>query len=359
MIKVNDYDNSGHKEVTRTTFFDSDGSKNIHFMKYPTDFTLTGTLNSAETEAIKLLQDKHIHNIPLEQYTQKWLPGATSPLTVGSSYTDFRTVGQNDDIVLPLKTYVLEQTGGLSDFVPMNVAGNIVHKDSRYAERGTAVEYDKRTNLVTLSAPGGQHHGYIWGYNKTFPIAAVDNNAMNKFMGFTSFEQYATGNWNYNEAAVTSAEKVTGKRCLDLTAGNANINFATSSGMVYGLVAPPTGGKYIVSYWRKGGAVTVNGTAPTLTGMTANGWTYCEHHLINPTYVEVNGNTRIDELRFYAYESKMESYTYDPLVGITSADNAGSNIILYEYDAMGRLTIERDIFGKIIKKHTYQYQVTE
>jgi YD repeat-containing protein len=75
--------------------------------------------------------------------------------------------------------------------------------------------------------------------------------------------------------------------------------------------------------------------------------------------LQVNGTALIDERRFYTEGSFMESFTYNPLIGITSLNNAANHITLYEYDAMGRLIIERDVFGKIIKQYTYKYQVTE
>jgi hypothetical protein len=359
-IQAMGYDNDQHMLPTRSTTFTSDGSKVTTFTKYPTDFTLTGTPTAPDAFALQALQNKHVNNIPIERYTQKWLSGSSSPITIGASYSEFRTPLSYPDIVLLSSQYSLNQNEGLTDFQPMNISlGNAISKDNRYSLKATANEYDKRTNMVTLSTEGNQFNSSIWGYNQTFSIAEVNNNRYYKYIGFSSFEKNATGNWTYPESAVTASEKLTGERCLDLTVSPANIDFTTTSNMLYGTTTPAVQGKYIVSYWRKSGSVTVNGTSPTLTGMTANGWTYCEHVLINPSAVAVNGNTKIDELRFYPAEANMTSFTYNPLIGITSADNGSSNIILYEYDDMGRVKIERDIFGKIIKQYSYQYQVTE
>ncbi|RZK46470.1 MAG: hypothetical protein EOO94_02675 [Pedobacter sp.] len=358
-ISATHYDNPQHKLATRSTTFNSDGTKVTNFTKYPTDFSFSGIANSDEAQALKLLQDKHIHNVPIEQYSQKWAPGGGAPLTIGGRFTEFRTAGTGDDIVLMAGQHGLELPVGISDFQPSYVSGNVVSKDSRYVLKGTVREYDKRTNLVALYSDGGRSKSYVWGYNQTLPIAVLDNNSQNRNMAFTSFESDAPGNWTFNTSSVTTSEKLTGKRCLDLTQGSASVDFASSAALVYGVFNPTLQGKYIVSYWRKSGSVTVNGTSPSLIGASSNGWTYCEHVLINPPNVSVNGNTKIDELRFYPAVSIMKSYTYEPLTGVTSADSGNGIIVFYEYDAMGRLTIERDVFGKILKQYTYQFQATE
>jgi len=61
----------------------------------------------------------------------------------------------------------------------------------------------------------------------------------------------------------------------------------------------------------------------------------------------------IDDIRFCPLDSKMTTYTYDPKVGITSISDENNKPILYEYDSFGRLIIERDYLGNILKKYDY------
>jgi hypothetical protein len=52
----------------------------------------------------------------------------------------------------------------------------------------------------------------------------------------------------------------------------------------------------------------------------------------------------------------MTTYTYQPLVGMTSASDIGSRITYYEYDGLQRLKRVRDQDYNIIKSVEYQYQ---
>jgi YD repeat-containing protein len=111
----------------------------------------------------------------------------------------------------------------------------------------------------------------------------------------------------------------------------------------------------VVSYWSKGGAYAVNGSS-YMQGVTVNGWTYFEHTLTGKNAVEVIGNGRIDELRLYPSDSQMTTYTYDPLVGMTSMTDAKGQTTTYEYDSFQRLKVIKDQNGKILKQMDYHYQ---
>jgi len=50
------------------------------------------------------------------------------------------------------------------------------------------------------------------------------------------------------------------------------------------------------------------------------------------------------------------TYTYSPLLGITSETDANGRTIYYEYDVFGRLKLVKDKDGKILKQYDYQFQ---
>jgi YD repeat-containing protein len=64
-------------------------------------------------------------------------------------------------------------------------------------------------------------------------------------------------------------------------------------------------------------------------------------------------NNQLATLRSNPYY-KVTSYTYAPLIGMTSATDANGRTTYYEYDSFGRLTRVRDDEGKYLKMYDYK-----
>jgi YD repeat-containing protein len=52
----------------------------------------------------------------------------------------------------------------------------------------------------------------------------------------------------------------------------------------------------------------------------------------------------------------MTTYTYDPLIGITTTTDPKSEVSFYEYDTFSRLMNIKDKDGNIIKHMDYHYK---
>jgi YD repeat-containing protein len=68
------------------------------------------------------------------------------------------------------------------------------------------------------------------------------------------------------------------------------------------------------------------------------------------------GTVWFDELRLYPADAQMTTYTYDPLIGMTSQTDPNGKTTYYEYDSFGRLLRIKDHNGTIIKQNTYHYK---
>jgi YD repeat-containing protein len=249
----------------------------------------------------------------------------------------------NAGTCLPQKVMVLKLPEPLpaQNFVPSTVSGGTFIYDSRYADEVLFNAYDVNNNLLQQRLAGNVAKSYVYDYQNTLPVAECVN-ATAADIAYTSFEADGQGGWAVNGNAVPDATAPGGRRCHHLYNGTVSRN-----------VTPAT--TYIVSYWKKG-AVTVSGGSLYRTGRTVNGWVYVEYMVNGATAVTLNGTGYIDELRLHPKNAQMTSYTYQPLVGLSSQADMNGNIMYYEYDALGRLKYIRDMDRQVIKAMDYQLQ---
>ncbi|MNE19559.1 hypothetical protein D3C80_1126460 [compost metagenome] len=186
----------------------------------------------------------------------------------------------------------------------------------------------------------------IWDYNSQYPVAkAINSSATN--CAYTSFEADGKGNWSFTGSPTADPISPTGKMCYSLSNGPLSKTDLNSEL------------KFLVSYWAKTGA-SVNITGGTLgqlvTGRSYNNWTYYERLVSNATIITISGTGLIDEVRLYPADAQMTTYTYEPLIGITSATDAKGQSIYYEYDYFQRLKVIKDQDRNIIKAFNYNYK---
>lgn len=203
---------------------------------------------------------------------------------------------------------------------------------NQYSTKGNMLEQQKTNDIKT---------SYLWAYNEAYPIAQAVN-ADYGSISYSSFEATETGNWDYTSAGINTTEGITGKQSFNLS--NSNIQRT-------GLLSSKN---YTITYWLKNGSGTcsLGGTAL----INKNGWTLYETTVTGITTLTISGSALIDELRLYPRGAQMTTYTYLPLVGISSQCDANSKIMYYEYDAFNRLKLIKDQDGNILKTFGYQYK---
>jgi YD repeat-containing protein len=95
---------------------------------------------------------------------------------------------------------------------------------------------------------------------------------------------------------------------------------------------------YTIEYWYWNGSAWVY-TAKPYTGGTL-----------------VNEGSAYDNVRIYPTDARMKSYTYDPILGITSVIDENGTVMYYDYDSFGRLARIRNDKGGVEKQYTYHYK---
>lgn len=75
----------------------------------------------------------------------------------------------------------------------------------------------------------------------------------------------------------------------------------------------------------------------------------------NGLTTEAQLRAALDRLRQQLPQALVTTYTYDPLVGITSQTDPSGHPVTYEYDALGRLLRAKDERGRILSQNDYHY----
>lgn len=312
----NYYDNSLLVSPTRSTIINSKGETITNINRTALDkaaINYSYGLTSSASDAIDAMVAKNMVSQVLEQ--EKIL-GSTPISWSRLNYKTFPT-----GLLLPENSYV--RKGG-------NSPDKLI-EFSNYDGIGNLLE-QRKTNDVLQS--------YIYDYQKELPIAQATNASFSS-IAYTSFEADGKGNWDY-AGSINYSEGITGNKSYYLSTGNIErtaLNAATT---------------YTITYWVKNGSGYVSLGGNVI--LNKNGWTLYETSITGITALTISGSAIIDELRMYPKGAQMTTYTYLPLIGISSQADLNNRITYYEYDGFNRLKLIRDMDKNIIKKFDYQYQ---
>jgi len=327
--QTNFYYNSRTRNLAYTETQGSDGQTLVEKYKYPEDY-ITGITGNMVTH--------HVLGLVIEHET--WVKqNSTDSLLISGALTQY------DQFIFKLDTtYAIETTKAIGSLSNETLSGGLYSSllcDAHYVRKGQ-LQYDGNTNLSVETKASDIPVSFIWDYRHSMPIAEVTN-ASPTDIAYSSFESDGTGNWTISGGG-TNAGGITGNTSRSMNSTTISKTGLTSSNT------------YIVSYW------TSNSTPYSITGTVAgypiqgkriSGWSYFEHKITGQTSVSITGTGNIDELRLYPASAQMITYTYTPLVGVSTKCDAGNRAMYYQYDAFGRLKVVLDQDRNIIK--TIQY----
>ncbi|SKA41225.1 hypothetical protein SAMN04488128_105370 [Chitinophaga eiseniae] len=176
--------------------------------------------------------------------------------------------------------------------------------------------YDPLGNIRSMSAGSNFTSSIIWSYNDAYPVMKADNAEAN--------EIYYEGFENSTLTGVASDVSHQGNKSFR---GTLSVNFVR-----------PDNKEYLLSYWKYTGGSWKKVIQP----LTVN----------NPT---VNATEPIDDVTIYPKGAAVSTYSYLPLVGMTSENSPVNILRKYSYDKLGRLQIVRDANNRILKMLCYNY----
>jgi hypothetical protein len=337
------YDNPAHYQVTRTRSIDSKGDTLITRMKYPQDYIPNGNTWTGNT-ILDTMIGRNMVAETVELQDSLYYPGSSSGYITGAQLSLYRILASNSNTIVHDRFYKLDVQSPISNFTPFSFTNNTTNMDSRNRQMISYDQYDSYNNIQQFTSTDQNPVTIIWDYKNKYPIAQAKNAALAD-VAATSFEADGQGGWAFSGSPITpGSAPPTGSLCYSLPSGT-----ISKTGLTAGTA-------YIVSYWSStGGSYSVAGSTVVKQGKTINGWTYFEHTVSGVTSTSVSGTGNIDELRLYPSTSQMTTYTYLPLVGMTTSCDVDNKVTYYFYDGLGRLKWVKDQDGNIIKTYQYHY----
>lgn len=317
-VTNNYYDNTTHFLLARSSDVGSDGTVYSTKYYYPKDLPAVPFMNDLvrKNEVLKPVIVERYKGTNSEPYT-------TLLEKVQTFYSNLKSV-TGDVLPSEVFTYALGDAAGHQ---------RVVYE--KYSNYGTLTQYRKNS--------ADQPVALVWGHDKQFPIAQVLN-AESSQVAFTSFDEPAVedGGWSFTGTTTTSAAKTGAK--------------SANSGSTMSKTGLPSG-DYVVGFWARlvsgsSGTVTVSGTTVTITDPS---WKYYIVANTGTSITVSNTNVYLDELRLHPAGAQMTSYTYKPLLGMTSVTDANGMVRYFEYDSAGRLRLVRDSDGNILKTAAYRF----
>lgn len=172
------------------------------------------------------------------------------------------------------------------------------------------------------SSNAGKPVSLFYDYNASYPTAKIENassgsTSSNEFY-FEGFEQ---SGWGTN---VTTGGAHTG-----------NAFFSSSS--FSPAFTKPNSRNYMIQYWHLSGGVWNFNETTYANGMILSG--------------------PLDDIRIFPSDGLMTTYTYNPLIGITSQTDPSGKSLIYKYDGLNRLLTILDQDQNVLQQYDYQYRL--
>jgi YD repeat-containing protein len=312
---------SNHQQLTKKIMLDNEGDEITTQYWYPANY-----LGTTDNNNIQALLNAHIIGKPIKTESYR-----SNKITEGL-VQKYNSYGE------PLEIYQFESTT------------NPTHQDNQLIPSGYVkkadISYDavnQRVNKVQLT--DNISTVYLWGYNNAYPIAKVENATLSN-VAATSFEFDGKGNWTFSGSVYKDIPVKTGISYYKLSGGN--------------ITKSLTAGTYKLEYWAKSPVTITGGTiTPIRTSLAdANGWIFYESKVTTTSTVTLtlSGSASIDELRLYPMNAQITTFTYDPIIGLTSSTDPNGITTYYDYDAFSRLKSIRDYKGNLVKLNEYHYK---
>lgn len=335
------FDNIAHKQLTREERINTRGETIRKFMSYPLDFGLGNP-------QIEEMNQKHLLDYPIE--IVETLQGIGLDYVLSGKINLYKSGGQGllDQVLIleaadPINSYDFKLSNKPLGVFPPNSQVSSFQPDSRYKSRINIDSYQDG-QISQLRMNGGTPQSVIWDHGGQYIVLLAKNSALTDVY-YTSFETARKGGWSFSGSPISSVDAKTGGMVYNLSQGPVSVNNPSAS----------SGNPFKLSFWAKrisgSGAWSIVGGSLNLTSE----WIFIERIITQSSFSLSGSDILIDELRLHPINALVTTFTYQPLVGITSQSDERNNIIYYNYDLHGRLLNSKNIDNSFLKIYEYGY----
>ena len=358
------------KEITT----DSEGTEWTTEYHYPTDYYFLlpfayGTKTELKPEAMGVanMLARNQHGAVLEKTVKRRLVGQNEAQVVSGELNVFGSADKEKPVRL-VEQKAIEIHTPVADFKPLTFTNDNdgsqpirASYDTRYQTQQTFDAYDKKGNILQQTGRDQIPASQLYSYENSLPIAQIIGAGHNQ-LAHTSFEapDEATFSIGFFKDREGNFEWKNGDASFHSDAHTGQRSYSGSEIVFKDLPA----GRYLISCWakqREGNSnLTVYFSNPSTAQEAGTDWTYLEwtfntENGISELPIFSNGNL-IDEVRIHPVGAQMTTYTYDPLIGVTSETDANNITTYYEYDNHNRLQLLKDQHKDIRQRYQYVYK---
>ncbi|NHE57914.1 hypothetical protein [Cyclobacterium plantarum] len=221
------------------------------------------------------------------------------------------------------------------------------HADHQTFMDLSILSYDSFGNILEQTPRTGPRQSFLWFEEGRWMAAAVHNAAASE-IAYTSFETADKGGWTFTGDPYSSKGAKTGVNLYHLGRGAINkTEIPASPDRVF-----------LLSFWAKRTSrrTSANWSFMGETVQLTDEWQLIQREVTGDKLTLSGQGVLIDELRLHPKDAFMETYTHEPLIGISSNTDQRNHTRYYEYDAMGRLETIRNMDWDILEHYAYTYQ---
>jgi YD repeat-containing protein len=245
--------------------------------------------------------------------------------------------------------------------------------------------YDTKGNISCIKIDNALRT-YLWDYNKHYLVSETKNASENEIY-YEGFEESNHSEWGINiyptgsygwPLVFDSSKKHSGEFSgmlentnpgwESVSHSNKWLDISLSvpkkfrySGWVYSN-GPQT---ELFLFMKRAGETGYYSYVDNVHTTEINKWVYLDKEVSVPadvTAISIRvdvkslGKAWFDDLRIHPSDSEITTYTYKPLVGMTSMTDTKGLTTYYEYDGFQRLKSIKDSDGNIVKSYDYHYR---